>query len=146
MNTDTSKTHALSFTLRSRFDFTPAELKVVSNKEIPSEHEEQRAFISWWRKSFDDDCRIFAVPNGEARGIAAARRLKAEGVTKGVPDLMAPSLALWIEFKRQKGGTLSTEQKDWRDYLQSIGYHWILAKGAQDAVDQIQSFLKAKSI
>lgn len=123
-------------------DFKPAELKIISNKEVPSEHEEQRAFISWWRKSFSDDCRIFAIPNGEARGIAAARRLKAEGVTKGVPDLFAPALGLWIEFKRQHGGRLSPEQKDWRDYLIGCGYRWMLAKGADDAINQITEIIQ----
>lgn len=135
-----SKTPAPS-TLKS-FHFDPAELKIISSKEVPSEHEEQRAFISWWRKSFGDDCRIFAIPNGEARGIAAARRLKAEGVTKGVPDLFAPTLGLWIEFKRQRGGRLSPEQADWRDYLIGCGYRWILAKGAADAVNQVSQIIK----
>jgi hypothetical protein len=124
------------------FRFDPAELKIISSKEVPSEHEEQRAFISWWRKSFGDDCRIFAIPNGEARGIAAARRLKAEGVTKGVPDLFAPTLCLWIEFKRQSGGRLSAEQADWRDHLIGCGYRWILAKGAADAVNQVSRIVK----
>lgn len=123
-------------------DFKPSELKVISSKDVPSEHEEQRAFISWWRKSFTDDCRIFAIPNGEARGIAAARRLKAEGVTKGVPDLFAPALGLWIEFKRQQGGRLSVEQKDWRDHLTLCGYRWVLAKGAADAINQVTEIIQ----
>lgn len=125
-----------SVTISTTYHFKPAELKVISNLEIPTEHEEQRAFISWWKKS--ELPLIFAIPNGGQRNKIVAGKMKMEGVERGVPDLFCPALCLWIEFKRQKGGTLSKEQKEWRDHLVDIGYHWILAKGAADAVRQIE--------
>jgi len=82
----------------------------------PSEHAEQVAFVQWWEVNHPD-IRMFAIPNGGFRHKATAQKLKLEGVRKGVPDLYVPKLKLWIEFKRQKGGSLSADQKDWRDYL-----------------------------
>lgn len=106
---------------------------------VPSEHVEQREFVMWFRQTFEG-VRIFAIPNGGKRSKAEALRLKAEGVSAGVPDLYVPAWHLWIEMKRQAGGVLSSEQKDWRDYLLGIGDGWIVAKGRDDAVRQVELF------
>jgi len=111
----------------------------------PSEHVEQREFVMWFRQTFGP-VRIFAIPNGGKRGKAEAMRLLVEGVSAGVPDLYVPAWRLWIEMKRQEGGRLSPEQKDWRDYLTSIGDAWIVAKGRDDAVRQVQDFRRAAEI
>lgn len=108
---------------------------------IPTEHEEQREFVSWFRKTYPG-VRIFAIPNGGARSPSVAGRLKAEGVSKGVPDLYIPAWRVWVEMKRQKGGAVSPEQKDWRQYLENIGDCVIVANGcavAQQRVLSIQS-------
>lgn len=106
---------------------------------IPTEHEEQREFVRWFRNTWPG-VRIFAIPNGGARSRATAGRLKAEGVSSGVPDLFIPAWRLWIEMKRSKGGSLSPDQKDWIKYLQSVGYWAIVCKGADDAKKQIIEF------
>ena len=115
-------------------------------KEIPtaseaahSEHFEQREVVRWFRQTWQG-VRIFAVPNGSWRSKATAGRLKAEGVASGVPDLFVPAWRLWIEMKRVKGGSLSKEQKDWIQYLESVGYWVIVGKGADDAKRQISAF------
>lgn len=99
---------------------------------VPTEHEEQREFVAWFRRQYPD-VRIFAIPNGGSRSQREGGRLKLEGVSAGVPDLYIPAWRAWLEMKRQKGGSLSPEQKDWRDYLQSIGDVWMVAKGCEDA-------------
>lgn len=106
---------------------------------IPTEHEEQREFVRWFRQTFHG-VRIFAIANGGARSKATAGRLKAEGVVSGVPDLFVPAWRLWVEMKRTKGGSLSPEQKDWIAYLQEVGYCAIVCKGAEDAKRQISAF------
>ena len=53
---------------------------------------------------------------------------------KGVPDLFIPEWGMWIEMKRQKGGALSDDQKDWIAYLQSRGYKAVCCKGADEAM------------
>lgn len=101
----------------------------------PSEHVEQREFVEWFRSQYPD-LWIFAIPNGGKRGIREAARLKAEGVTAGVPDLYCPAVKLWIEMKRQKGSRTSKEQKDWIVYLAGIGHTAIIAYGYADAVEK----------
>jgi hypothetical protein len=65
-----------------------------------------------------------------------------EGVTKGIPDLFIPEWRLWVEMKRIKGGVLSAEQKSITEYLKSVNYCVIVAKGAEDAKKQILDFLE----
>jgi len=105
-----------------------------------SEHVEQREFVSAFRKRFPQ-VRIYAVPNGEARSRTAGARLKAEGVSPGVPDLHIPEWRMWIEMKRAKGGRVSAEQADWHAYLRSIGDTVIVARGQHDAWRQIDEIL-----
>jgi hypothetical protein len=106
---------------------------------IPTEHEEQRELVRWFRQTWPS-VRIFAIPNGGARSPATAGRLKAEGVSSGVPDLFIPAWGLWVEMKRTKGGSLSAEQKDWIAYLESVRFCCIVGKGADDAKGKLQAF------
>ena len=73
-----------------------------------SEHSEQVGFVNWFRAKYPHTL-IFAIPNGEKRSISVATRLKAEGVTRGIPDLYIPACNLWVEMKRATGGRLSPE-------------------------------------
>lgn len=106
---------------------------------IPTEHEEQRELVSWFRKTWPG-VRIHAIPNGGERSKSTACRLKVEGVVAGVPDLFIPAWRLWIEMKRVKGASLSTEQKDWIEYLEGVGYNVIVGKGAENAKELIRTF------
>lgn len=110
----------------------------LDNKDtvLKSEHLEQVEFVAWFRRTYPD-VKIFAIPNGGFRGKAQAGKLKAEGVSPGVPDLYVPAWRLWVEMKRESGGTLSPAQKEWRDYLQSIGDKWMVAKGFEDAKNKL---------
>ena len=116
-----------------------ASTKITASEAVPSEHFEQRLLVQWFRRKWPD-VRIFAIPNGGYRSRATAGRLKAEGVSPGVPDLFVPAWGLWIEMKRGKGGSLSAEQKDFIKYLESVGFLCIVGKGNQDAQDKITAF------
>jgi hypothetical protein len=113
----------------------------MSIDRIPTEHEEQRELVRWFRQTWPG-VRIFAIPNGGQRSIATAGRLKAEGVSSGVPDLFIPAWMLWVEMKRVKGGSLSVEQKDWINYLESVKFYCIVGKGANDAKAKISDFFE----
>jgi hypothetical protein len=111
---------------------------MVKIKEA-SEHEEQRNFVRWFRMSYPG-VRIMAIPNGGARNIATAARLKAEGVVSGVPDLFIPAWGLWVEMKKTRGGIASENQKDWIRYLEACGYSAIICRGALNAIDMVKEF------
>lgn len=110
---------------------------------IPTEHEEQRELVRWFRQTYKG-VRIFAIPNGGQRSMATAARLKAEGVSSGVPDLFVPAWGLWVEMKRSKGGSVSAEQKDWIAYLESVEFCCIVGKGADDAKEKISAFFNQR--
>jgi len=105
--------------------------------KIPTEHQEQVEFVQWSRRQYPD-VRIFAIPNGESRSQSAGARLKAEGVSAGVPDLFIPAWNTWIEMKRSKGGSVSEKQKDWLAYLESVGHQVFVCKGANSAKEIAQ--------
>lgn len=109
----------------------------VLTDRIPTEHEEQREMVKWFRQTFAG-VRIFAIPNGGARSITTAAKLKVEGVSAGVPDLYVPAWKLWIEMKRVKGGVVDKSQKDWHEYLTSIGDTVIVCRGADEAKQMIK--------
>lgn len=104
---------------------------------IPTEHEEQAAFIKWFRLQYPG-VLIFAIPNGGDRHKAVAGKLKAEGVTAGVPDLFIPRWRMFVEMKRKKGGRVSPEQQDIMALLKECGYSCIVAHGCDDAIHQLE--------
>ncbi len=109
-------------------------------EHIPTEHEEQRTFVQWFRRKFPD-VRIMAIPNGGARSPSVACRLKAEGVARGVPDLFIPAWRVWIEMKRINGGRVSPEQQSWKSYLEKEGYTVLICAGFENAQREVGAWL-----
>jgi hypothetical protein len=102
-----------------------------------TEDQEQMLFVQWFRRQYPT-IRIFAIPLGGHRHPAVAAKLKATGTSAGVPDLHVPEWNLWVEMKRAKGGRLSEVQKDWIEYLESIGHKVIVGHGFEDAMAKVQ--------
>ena len=118
-------------------------MKSLSNP-APKEHAEQVGFVNWFRASYPT-VLIYAVPNGEHRAYSAGKRLKAEGVVAGIPDLHIPEWRLWIEMKRSVSGRLSLEQRDVIKYLEKqCGQTVIVGLGATDASQKVIAFLASK--
>lgn len=113
----------------------------VLNPPARTEHVEQREFVSWFRKTFPA-IRILAIPNGSQRSRTTGARLKAEGVVAGVPDLLVPAWNLWIEMKRADGGSVSTQQKDWHRYLESIDHAVFVCAGFLQAKEKVEELVK----
>ena len=101
-----------------------------------TEHAEQVSLVQYLDATHPD-LLYFAIPNGGNRNIVTATKLKAEGVKAGVPDLFFPSLRLFIELKRTKGGKVSPAQRDMAQRLEACGYRVVVCKGAREAVDVI---------
>lgn len=110
---------------------------------VPTEHQEQTAFVHWFRLKYQYTL-IFAIPNGGKRHINTAKQLKNDGVVSGIPDLYVPCWKLWIEMKRRKGGSLSAEQKKINEYLIGIGDDVIVGYGSQDAIEKVEEFLRTR--
>lgn len=111
---------------------------------MSNEHNEQAGFVLWWRQKFPTVV-IFAIPNGSWRDISTARKLKMEGVTRGVPDLYIPALHCWIEIKTETG-RLSGEQIEMHRYLRAVGDEVIVGYGATDASEKILKVVKKNEV
>lgn len=111
---------------------------------IPTEHQEQLVVVAWLRAR---RIRFFAVPNGGARSAITGARLRAEGQSAGVPDLIITTtppgkfgiVAVALEMKRRKGGSISVEQREWLDHLKAQGWACHVAMGADDAIAWLES-------
>jgi hypothetical protein len=69
-----------------------------------------------------------------------------EGVESGVPDLFIPAWKIWVEMKKEKGGSTSKKQKEWHEYLTSVGYKVFVCKGCGDAKKTIEVFVNESSM
>ena len=108
---------------------------------VPDEHHEQVAFFRWLQLLAIDnpECGLaYAIPNGGKRHIGTAKKLAAEGLKPGVPDICwpvprYPYHGLYIEMKRREGGTVSAMQKEWIYRLREQGYMVAVAEGFEAA-------------
>lgn len=116
-----------------------------------TEHEEQVALmrlVEMHKGRWPELGMLYAIPNGGDRNMLVAKKLKAEGVKKGVPDLCLPIArggyhGLYVELKRQKGGQVSAEQKAWISALRGQCYRAEVCKGATEAWDVIMEYVQA---
>lgn len=89
---------------------------------------------------------LFHIPNGGYRNIATAKRLKAEGVKSGVPDLLLPIArvgyyGLFLEVKT-KGGVVSENQARWLKSLSEQGYLALVVYSFDEAIGVIKDYIK----
>lgn len=107
----------------------------------PDEHIEQAHFFRFLGLLAIDnpECGLaYAVPNGARTSMSVAKRLKAEGMKSGVPDICFPVPrfpyhGLYIEMKRAGKSKTSNEQKAWISRLREQGYAVEVCKGFEEA-------------
>ena len=90
---------------------------------------------------------IFAVPNGGKRPVITGNKLKAEGVRKGIPDIMFPYSCkgfngLAIEFKHPLTGRVSKEQSDYLNLLGRNGWLVAICTDADAAIKTVKDYLR----
>lgn len=124
------------------------------------EHDEQVAFFrrAAYRKYGDGTVRdyIYAVPNALGRGGKAAMlqmlRLKAEGLTKGTPDVecmvaVKPYTGLHIEMKKPDG--TPSDIKPWQTTMMArltkCGRKCVVAYGQDQAWKALTDYLGIKN-
>jgi len=108
------------------------------------EHIHQVKFVQRVRH-LRHDLLLFSVPNGGYRVKREAARLKAEGLTAGIPDLIlakatAKYHGLYLEFKAAKGQT-SANQKEIIAKLKAEGYCVRIVRSADEAWNTLTEYL-----
>lgn len=132
---------------------------------VATEHDEQVAVFEWakWmERKWPELKSMYAIPNGGLRNVIVARKLKDEGVKPGVPDICLPVMrlknhgysgadildlvygGLYVEMKRAppKYVRPGKTQRDWHKMLKSQGYCVEIAKGADDAIKILTTYLE----
>ena len=109
------------------------------------EHNIQVACVRWFRLQYRNRL-IFAIPNGGARSIVTGAMLKAEGATKGVPDLLIPEPhgefhGFFVEMKTAKG-TIKAEQKEMMRMLEERGYRCAVCRSFDDFRSIVAGYFK----
>ena len=125
---------------------------MAKSLKVPLEADEQIAFVQW--------CRLnkiivhhspLEIGGSSAAVKVRAIKMKKMGASKGFPDLLLfipikgvtgrvdAYQPLAIEMKRQKGSTTSPEQKEWLKVLELAGIPCAVCKGAEKAIEFVQS-------
>lgn len=115
-----------------------------------TENQEQAALFEWASMSegrHPELKLLHSIPNGGYRPPRTAAILKATGVKAGVPDICLPVArggfyGLYIEMKREKGGSLSASQRVWLNRLDKQGYRAVVCKGFEAARAEILNYLE----
>jgi hypothetical protein len=115
-----------------------------NDDDLPTEEMEQLRLVKYLNIR---NIPFYAVPNGGRRSMTEGVRLKRQGVSAGVPDVCItlarkPYHGLYIELKRQSGGTVSIPQKEWIERLTVQGYKAAVAKGSDAAIALVEEYLK----
>lgn len=135
----------------------------MNKPKIKTEHQEQVEVIRYWERLCEKIVnpktgklvykkeQLFAIPNGGRRSGRNGFGMVQEGLRKGVPDLFLAVVGrdgwelkepgLFIEMKRTKGGVVSEDQKKMLEILDDEGYITVVAYGATQAIEAINSYI-----
>lgn len=117
------------------------------------EHNIQVACVRWFAMQYPQyRGLLFAIPNGGNRNLVTAAKLKAEGVTPGVADLLllVPKVSysfnsqisgLCIEMKTKRGSQ-SQAQKEWQKKVEAAGYRYVIVRSVEQFIKEINDYLK----
>jgi len=128
---------------------------------VPSEHQEQAVLFAELERRLVDCPELglaYAIPNGTRATMRTAKKMKAEGVKKGIPDIHLPVgrdgyLGLYVELKarpytNEKGRLVrqrpSREQLSWMRLLEEQGYKAEICEGWEQALGAILRYVRSK--
>lgn len=118
-----------------------------------AEHQHQVAFVRWARLNtnrFPALRCLHAIPNGGARHIKVAAKMKAEGTLRGVLDMQLPlpnahCVGLWIEFKVGRN-KLTPDQEWFAEVMRLAGHRVAVCYSWLDAVAVTEDYLATVKI
>lgn len=108
------------------------------------EHDIQKSCIEWFDMQYPG-LLLYAIPNGGKRDKKTARKLKAEGVRRGIPDLHlavpnAHHPGLYVETKTTDGKP-SDDQLIAHAYLRGHGYQVELVRNIEQFQAVVNDYL-----
>lgn len=118
----------------------------LRKKPTDAEHKLQCACVRWFRLKFPKLRNIlFAVPNGGRRDAVTGAKLKEEGATSGVSDLILLRSnrfygALCVEMKKP-GGYQSTAQKEWQKDAEANGAKYVVCRSLDEFMKVVTDYL-----
>ena len=122
----------------------------------PTEHDHAVIIVKWWAITCAvyglPRLALFSIPNANMLLPKAAHpeRLMAymisEGFRKGASDMflavpVQPYSGMFIELKRNQRSMATDEQINFTAEMNKLGYKAIIAKGSENAVDEIKRYL-----
>lgn len=127
---------------------------MATDKIVPLEDDECIAFAYWLRMNNIPAAHIANESRSSSRNaLIRGAKLKKMGQSKGVWDyeVFVPIKGITgavdcyqqvkVEMKRQKGGTVSPEQKQWGKIYELAGIPCKVCKGADEAIEFVKSFM-----
>ena len=116
-----------------------------------TEHGHQAALFAWAASQinkYPDLKWLFAIPNGGQRSASQGAQLRAEGVKRGVPDIMLPVPTkqyhgMFVELKVGKN-VPSDDQEKYLFYLNENNYYTIVCYSWTEARDEILKYLNGE--
>lgn len=117
-------------------------------KACASEHDLQVQCVRSFRSAHPNVADLlFAIPNGGMRNRNVAKKLKAEGVQKGVPDLFLAIPrgvyhGLFIEMKNGRAGRVRESQESMLFQLSGQSYKCAVARTADEFDEIIANYLQ----
>lgn len=126
-------------------------IKLSSNaksrkKPTDDEHKIQCACVRWFRLKYPKLKNIlFAIPNGGRRDAITGAKLKEEGATSGVSDLILLKSnrfygGLCIEMKKP-GGYQSPAQKEWQKDAEVNGAKYVVCRSLDEFMKVVTDYL-----
>lgn len=115
-------------------------------KPTDDEHKIQVACVNWFRLQYPKLRNIlFAIPNGGRRDAVTGAKLKEEGATSGVADLILLKSnrfygGLCIEMKKP-GGYQFPSQKAWQKDAEANGAKYVVCKSLEEFMKVVTDYL-----
>lgn len=134
--------------LKSIIENKPKPIKKPRISSKISESDIQQACMKWFRLQYPQlasDGVLFHIPNEGIRLGGIGRRMKREGIVRGVADLCLAVprkgyAALYIEMKKP-GSYQSPEQKAWQKSVERYGNKYVVCKSLEQFIQIITDYL-----
>lgn len=129
------------------FDEMVAAQQSMRRKPKGDEHRLQAACVRWFGLQYPKLRNVlFAVPNGGRRDAVTGARLKAEGATPGVADLILLKSnrfygALCVEMKTPSGRQ-SEAQRQWQKDAEANGAKYVVCRSLEGFMDEVERYLE----